>query len=176
MSFPVRFRHPFDFFYGAVLRCGCEIRLHDPQNRWAKTAPAESHSARREQPLLCPNLEQRQRSLEVAQDILFSVAEARLSKFKNEPRGRMDSDQAVQDRPFRKGNGVNRRPRTLPPGKMRWDMWLRLFDYVVMAAVLLLVVWVPVILVLKLAGPAAILPPDASAGDAWVAWGRDGTR
>ncbi len=55
-------------------------------------------------------------------------------------------------------------------GKMLWNMWLRLLAYVVMAAVLLLVVWIPVILVLKLAGPPPTLPPDASAGDALVAW------
>lgn len=55
-------------------------------------------------------------------------------------------------------------------GKMLWNMWLRLLAYVVMAAVLLLAVWIPVILVLKLAGPPPSLPPDASAGDALVAW------
>lgn len=55
-------------------------------------------------------------------------------------------------------------------GKMLWNIWLRLLAYVVMAAVLLLVVWIPVIIVLKLAGPPPSLPPDASAGDALVAW------
>lgn len=55
-------------------------------------------------------------------------------------------------------------------GKMLWNMWLRLLAYVVMAAILLLVVWIPVILVLKFAGPPPSLPPDASAGDALVAW------
>ncbi len=55
-------------------------------------------------------------------------------------------------------------------GKMLWNMWLRLLAYVVMAAILLLVVWIPVIIVLKLAGPPPSLLPDASAGDALVAW------
>lgn len=55
-------------------------------------------------------------------------------------------------------------------GKMLWNVWLRLLAYVVMAAVLLLAVWIPVIVILKLVGPPPSLPPDASAGEALVAW------
>lgn len=54
-------------------------------------------------------------------------------------------------------------------GKMLWNVWLRLLAYVVMAAMLLLAVWIPVIIVLKLVGPPPSLPPDASAGEALVA-------
>lgn len=55
-------------------------------------------------------------------------------------------------------------------GKMLWNVWLRLLAYAVIAAVLLLAVWIPVIVVLKLVGPPPSLPPDASTGEALVAW------
>lgn len=51
-------------------------------------------------------------------------------------------------------------------------MRLRLLAYVVMAAVLLLVVWIPVIIVLKLSGLPPSIAPDSSAGEALVAWVR----
>ncbi len=71
---------------------------------------------------------------------------------------------------FGKGTVTIEGSELVLPGKMLWNVWLRLVAYVVMAAVLLLAVWIPVIIVLKLAGPLPSLPPDASAGEALVAW------